>query len=165
MLKATVIGTWLNAGIKLALVVAVATTLSGCGGGGPEKALIDPAGLIDKYEMVPLRHHPDKLTELSVGEFDITLPISDDFEVYHVRFEAFAVVPVEKVDKLKGDIASKDKTLRDRINSVVLGLDSRHVTDTELTWMKSELRPILNRVLQTDEVRDIVFGNFSVERY
>ena len=140
----------------------IITAMTGCGGSAGEDVILDPLHLIDNFDKNPPRHHPRKLVELSVGRFAVKRFVNDGTQSLELQFDAYIVIPKRAVPELEERLQARQQRVRDRIQFVVGQIELDEVSDPNLTWIKSELIPVLNRVLQSDDVRDVVLGDISV---
>ncbi|HAN96995.1 MAG TPA: hypothetical protein DCQ98_05975 [Planctomycetaceae bacterium] len=141
----------------------LALLLVGCGGAEEqEAALVDPLNLIENFDPNPARHHPTKLIEVSLGSFALSRPSPDRAEVVTVTFDAYAILPLEAQDKYTGRIEERKARIADQINRLVQSAGIADLNDPELLWLKAEILPVVGRILQTDEIRDIVINEFSI---
>lgn len=146
----------------LATGCLIITAMTGCGGSAGEDVILDPLHLIDNFDKNPPRHHPRKLVELSVGQFAVKRPVDDYRASMELKFDIYIVVPKRAATELEERLQARQSRVSDQINSVVGRIELDEVSDPNLTWIKSELIPVLNRVLQSDDVRDVVLGDISV---
>jgi len=144
--------------VALALVV----TTAGCGSGDSDSGLIDPLHLIENFDAQPLRHHPTKLVEIELGTFSIRRPSQDMNEIVSVDFTVSAVVPVGRQSQITAVLKERKALVADEINSVVKSASFEDLNQIEMHWLKGELKPMMNKLLRTEEVRDIVFADYSV---
>ena len=148
---------WIAIGLLWLVVLG-----SGCSGSSTEAPLVDPLNLIENFDPNPVRHHPTKLAEVSLGSFALSRPSSDRIQVISVSFDAFIVVPIESKDKFDDRIKERQGRISDLVNMLVQQATFDDLNTSELMWLKAELLPAISRLLQTDEVRDVVIVEFSI---
>lgn len=144
----------------LALTLLVAG--GGCGPEVPDSALLDPLHLIENFEPHPVRHHPTRLAEIQLGTFSIRRPSADLAEVVSIDFTASAVVPKRFLDNLTKVFEERKGRIADEINRIVKAASFEELNQVEMVYLKSELKPAVAKLLKTEEVRDIVFSDYSV---
>lgn len=148
--------------IQLASWILCGLFLMGCGGSTDEDIILDPLHLIDNFDKNPPRHHPRKLVEISLGHIETSMPANEDGEIITVNFDAHIIVPKERREDIEKRVEQRISRIQDHMTRVLMEIDPRELSDPNMTWMKSELIPVINRILQADDVRDVVFSDFSV---
>lgn len=148
--------------IQLASWMLCGLFLMGCGGSTDEDIILDPLHLIDNFDKNPPRHHPRKLVEISLGQIETSMPANEDGEIITVKFDAHIIVPKERREDIEKRVEQRISRIQDHMTRVLMEIDPRELSDPNMTWMKSELIPVINRILQADDVRDVVFSDFSV---
>jgi len=150
--------------VALALLGCAALTSLSCSS-SEEK----PAGSLEAAEILELisqgqrRNDPLNDVEVELGKFRITHSVGDKDEVLLlVEFQLIAVVPGEKQPALGAALPTYSNRLRDAVISLVQSIDTEHLTDPSLAYLKAEMIAGANRVLQERLVKDVVFSNFSV---
>jgi flagellar basal body-associated protein FliL len=109
------------------------------------------------------KHDPRLYIEVDLGEFRVTRPGEDEDEIVVVKFQIFGVL--NERDKLKFDESSlgREQRLRDAVLSVVHSSELDELMDPALDQVKSELVAAINRILESDFLRDVAFSSFSME--
>jgi flagellar basal body-associated protein FliL len=109
------------------------------------------------------KHDPRLYIEVNLGEFRVTRPGEDEDEIVVVKFQIFGVL--NERDKLKFDESSlgREQRLRDAVLSVVHSSELDELMDPALDQVKSELVAAINRILESDFLRDVAFSSFSME--
>ena len=108
------------------------------------------------------KHDPRLYIEVDLGEFRVTRPGAEEDEIVVVKFQIFGVL--NERDKLKFDESSlgREQRLRDAVLSVVHSSDLDELMDPALDQVKSELVAAINRILESDFLRDVAFSTFSM---
>ena len=149
--------------ITITLVVLV-PFLSGCGGDSAGDPALDPMQLIENVETSVTRHHPTKYTEIEVGEFYVTLPISGTIEFYRVTFDLVVVVSKTDAAEVEQLLESQEALVRDQIIATTQRISDDKLHDPDLIWLKTELVSVLRSELKTTAIRDVVFPMMTIER-
>lgn len=148
--------------IQLAAWILCGLFFVGCGRTTDEDIILDPLHLIDNFDKNPPRHHPRKLVEISLGHLETRMPANNDGETIMIEFDAYIIVPKDRRNEIEKRVEQRISRIQDHMTRVLMEIDPDELSDPNMTWMKSELIPVINRVLQADDVRDVVFSDFSV---
>lgn len=155
--RLTPVAIWLLSGM-------LTVTLAGCGTASSQDQMIDPLNLIEDYDPATPRHHPTNLSEVDLGEYYITVPIENSFDMLSIRFRVHAVVPKAKLEAITKSVVEKENRVKDQLMTVVQRIDHQELADPSMTWLKAEMIPVLNRELRSEDIRDVVFSDFTSER-
>jgi flagellar basal body-associated protein FliL len=90
------------------------------------------------------------------------MPANHDGETIMIELDASIIVPKDRRNEIEKRVEQRISRIQDHMTRVLMEIDPDELSDPNMTWMKSELIPVINRVLQTDDVRDVVFSDFSV---
>jgi len=138
----------------------MATVCGGCGQGEAD-SLMDAQALLARYEEHRRRHDPLHFSEVEVGEFTVTK--RHDPKIYYMRFHLFAVVPDDLVDRFHGLLQTHGERMRAEVRAATQRCDLEKFNETSMEWLKSELITSINRLVREPIVRDVAFGQFSLE--
>ena len=147
--------------IKLLLLLPL-VPFAGCGQ-EVSSDLSDPQELLARYDHDRRRHDPRQFVEVELGEYFVTRRQPDN-NIYTIRCKLFAVVPRDKQPELEEALTTRRTAMRDAILGTIRSTEFEHLTEPTLSWVKSEMIPIVNRSLKTRVLRDIVFADYSFER-
>jgi hypothetical protein len=101
--------------------------------------------------------------EVDLGKFRVTHAVGDEEEVLLlVDFQLIAVLSGQKQAALEAALPAYSNRLRDMVISLLQSVDTEHLTDPSLAYLRAELIAGINRVLQQRLVKDVAFSNFSV---
>ncbi len=147
-------------GILGVLIVGI----TGCGGDDPaEEAMTDPTAVLANFERQRRRHDPVAFTEVDLGEYFVTMLVPDH-GMYSVRFHLYGVVDERQQEELETALTTRDRRMRDAVISTVRKTSLEHLGEAKLSWLKSELIPVINGSLKTQSLRDVVFGDYALEK-
>jgi flagellar basal body-associated protein FliL len=109
------------------------------------------------------QNDPRSDVEIDLGTFRVTHAVGRDDEILLlVDFQLYGVLSQHKQVALDAALPGYSNRVRDAIISLVQSIDTEHLTDPSLAFLKSEIIASINRVLQQRLVKDVVFSNFSV---
>lgn len=147
----------------LILLSATILLVAGCGG-EETKSELDPLGLLTDYKQAVPRHHPYDLVEIDLGHYDVSIPVAESVDMYHIGFSAAAIVPRERKDDLDGKIQEFNSRIQDMVLQSAQRMSPDNISDPYQAWLKSEILAEIAHLLKTREVRDVVFSEYSFER-
>jgi flagellar basal body-associated protein FliL len=109
------------------------------------------------------QNDPRSDIEIDLGTFRVTHAVAQDGEeLLLVDFQLYGVLSQQKQPALEEALPGYSNRVRDAIISLVQSIDTEHLTDPSLAFLKSEIIASINRVLQQRLIKDVVFSNFSV---
>lgn len=109
------------------------------------------------------KHDPRLYMEVDLGEFRVTRPGVDDEEIYVVKFHIYGVLNEQHQLPFEESAAGRQQRLRDAVLSVVHRTEFDQLMEPSLDQVKSELVTAINRILESDFIRDVAFSTFSME--
>jgi flagellar basal body-associated protein FliL len=109
------------------------------------------------------KHDPRLYVEVDLGEFRVT-HAHDMEELRLVKFHLYAVLPEQALDKWTAAHEARQQRARDAVLSVVQAASWEEIADPNLGNIKAELVSSLNRVLENDDLRDVAFSTFAIDR-
>jgi flagellar basal body-associated protein FliL len=154
---------WLNLA-ALSLGICTGTTLLGCSA-SEEKSpgSLEAAEILELINESQERSDPLEDVEVDLGKFRVTHAVESGDEVLLlIDFQLFAVVSSHKQAALEAALPAYSNRLRDMVISLLQKIDTEHLTDPSLAFLRAELIAGLNRVLQQRLVKDVAFTDFSV---
>ena len=150
--------------LAVALIASVSLTSVSCS--GPEQS---PAASLEAAEILELinqgqkRNDPQNDIEVDLGKFRVTHSVGTQDEVLLlVDFQLYAVLSSQQQAVLEAALPSYSNRIRDAVISLVQSIDTEHLTDPGLAFLKAEMIAGINRVLHERLIKDVVFSNFSV---
>jgi hypothetical protein len=148
--------------VPLGLLMCVAAACASCSDSNEKSAAALEAAEI--LELVSEgQSDPRSDVEVDLGTFRVTHAVAEgDEELLLVDFRLYGVLSGRKQAALDEALPAYINRVRDAIISLVQSIDTEHLTDPSLAFLKSEIIASINRVLQQRLVKDIVFSNFSV---
>lgn len=143
-----------------ALILFTIPALAGCG----SSSAGDPtqADILEMLNTSQRRHDPINFSEVELGEFYITRE-NDKKEPLYVRFTLVGIVHTKNESEFKGALEAHKNVLRDSVRAQVLETEIDYLNDPKLDWLQNQFRTLVNRNLQTQDCRDVVFANFELE--
>jgi hypothetical protein len=121
--------------------------------------------LLSMISVKEKKHDPRLYVEIDLGSFKVTHPGPDKGDyLVKVKFHIFGVLPEQEQLDLEKSLEGRQQRMRDAVLSVVQRTHFDQLNDPALDAVKSELVASINRVLETNTLRDIAFSNFSMER-
>jgi flagellar basal body-associated protein FliL len=150
--------------VALALLGCAAFTSLSCSSSEEKPAAsLEAAEILELISDGQRRNDPKNDVEVDLGKFRVTHSVGESGEVLLlVDFQLFAVLPGEKQPAIDAALPTYSNRLRDAVISLVQSIDTEHLTDPSLAFLKAEIIAGANRVLQERLVKDVVFSNFSV---
>jgi len=149
----------LRAWVVVVIGLSVASIL-GCGGGKSNQPT--ELDILKMLEASQTGHDPVNFEEVDLGEFFVTRESHGDNPLF-VRFQAFAVVHRENRQKFEESLGKYQHTLRDAIRAKVQEISPDYLNDAKLDWLRNQLRPMINQVLQSHDCRDVIFPSWELE--
>jgi flagellar basal body-associated protein FliL len=149
----------------LALFVACAslTTVSCSGPEQSPSASLEAAEILELINQGQKRNDPQNDVEVDLGKFRVTHSVGTQDEVLLlVEFQLYAVLSSQQQAALEAALPSYSNRIRDAVISLVQSIDTEHLTDPGLAFLKAEMIAGINRVLHERLIKDVVFSNFSV---
>lgn len=148
--------------VALGLLASVAAACVSCSHSDDKSA-----AALEAAEILELvnegQNDPRSDIEIDLGTFRVTHAVAqDDEELLLVDFRLYGVLSEHKQAALLEALPGYSNRVRDAIISLVQSIDTEHLTDPSLAFLKSEIIASINRVLQQRLIKDIVFSNFSV---
>jgi hypothetical protein len=120
--------------------------------------------LLSMISLKDKKHDPRLYVEVDLGEFKVTHsgPEKSDYLVV-LRFQIFGVLHEQELAKIQKSLEERQQRMRDTVLSVVQKTHFDQLNDPSLDAVKSDLVVSINRVLETNILRDIAFSKFSME--
>lgn len=108
--------------------------------------------------------NPLHFVEIDLGEYFITRPPTNEEAAYYIRFHIFGIVREKDESDFTTAMDERGKRMRDSVIEIAQRTDLEHLRDPGLTWLKSELVPIINKKLRCQLLQNVVFTDFTAER-
>lgn len=152
--------------LSLLLIFGALCSLASTGCGSEDRSgELDPISLLQHYKKETPRHHPVDLVELDLGdEFNVTIPLPDDVDVYRVSFKGYLIVPKTEKDDLAERYKKYENRARDAIMMAAKKMNAEKNSDPYQAWLKSEILDTVSKLLKTRDIRDVVFTKFNFDR-
>ena len=130
---------------------------------GERAASLEAAEILELISEGREEYDPRGDIEVDLGRFRVTHSVGDTEEVLLlVDFQLFAVLSGQKQAALEAALPAYSNRLRDMVISLLQSVDTEHLTDPSLAYLRAEMIAGINRVLQQRLVKDVAFSNFSV---
>lgn len=110
------------------------------------------------------KHDPRLYLETDLGEFRVTHSGVEPDEIFVLKFHIYGVLHEQDLVNFANSTEGREQRLRDAVLSVVHRAEYEQLLDPALDAVKSNLATAINRVLESDFVRDVAFSSFSMER-
>ena len=136
---------------------------AGCDNEGPPTDL-DMLALLDQYEARRGAQDPTTLIEVELGEFFITRQISVHGHMLYLNVNIFAVIPKDIESDFQQQVTTRRNRMRQQVLTTLQDVDLEHLRDAELRWLKTKLVRVLNEVLETRDIRSVLFTSFTVNQ-
>ena len=130
--------------------------------GGPTD--LDMLALLDQYEARQGPQDPTTMIEVELGEFFITRQISAYGHMLYLNVNLFAVIPKEAESDFQQQVTTRRNRMRQQVITALQDVDLEHLRDPELRWLKTKLVRDLNEVLETRDIRSVLFTSFIVNQ-
>lgn len=150
--------------VLLSLLGSVCITGLACSTSDDEGvALLEAAEILELINEGRDENDPRGDVEVDLGKFRVTHAVGDEEEVLLlVDFQLFAVLSGQKQAALEAALPAYGNRLRDMVISLLQSIDTEHLTDPSLAYLRAEMIAGINRVLQERLVNGVAFSNFSV---
>jgi len=110
------------------------------------------------------KHDPRLYKEVDLGEFRVTRPGKKEEDILVIKFHIYGVLHEQDEPKFGKASQGRQQRLRDAVLSVVHRSEFEQLVDPSLEAVKDDISTAINRVIETDLIRDVAFSNFSMER-
>ena len=136
---------------------------AGCGPNYDEDQILDPLKLAQKFDANASNRDPAEFVEIELHPVVHNTQIKETASgaTIDIRFQAYIVVPKTSEKTMKKTISNRRFGLMEDVKEVVRESDMRILSAPNLVLLKSKLVEKLQKELG-DEVRDVVFAEFSI---
>ena len=136
---------------------------AGCGPNYDEDQILDPLKLAQKLDANASDLDPAEFVEIELHPVVHNTQIEEKASgaTIDIRFQAYIVVPKASEKTIKETISNRRFSLIEDVIEVVRQSDMRILSNPKLVLLKSKLVDKLREELG-DEVRDVVFAEFSI---
>ena len=150
--------------LALALLGCTALTSLSCSSSEVQSAAsLETTEILELIGAGQRRNDPQNDIEIDLGKFRVTHAVGEDGEVLLlVDFQLYGVVSKQQQVALEAALPTYSNRLRDAVISLVQSIDTEHLTDPSLAFLKAEMIAGINRILHERLIKDVVFSNFSV---
>lgn len=136
---------------------------AGCGPNYDEDQILDPLKLVQKFDANASNQDPAEYVEIELNPVVYSTQIQERASgaTIDIRFQAYIVVPKTGEETMKEKISNRRNRLIEDVKEVVRQSDMGILSAPNLVLLKSKLVEKLQQDLG-DEVRDVVFAEFSI---
>ena len=136
---------------------------AGCGRNYDEDQILDPLKLVQKFDANASNQDPAEFVEIELNTVLYSTQIQERTSgaTVDIRFRAYIVVPKTGEKTMKEKISNRRNRLIEDVKEVVRQSDMGILSAPNLVLLKSKLVEKLQQDLG-DEVRDVVFAEFSI---
>lgn len=136
---------------------------AGCGRNYDEDQILDPLKLVQKFDANASNQDPAEFVEIELNTVLYSTQIQERASgaTVDIRFRAYIVVPKTGEKTMKEKISNRRNRLIEDVKEVVGQSDMGILSAPNLVLLKSKLVEKLQQDLG-DEVRDVVFAEFSI---
>ena len=143
---------------SLLLLACLGAGLSGCSDAAKEQKLV-----YDPYVLEQQKFDVMDFTELDLGDYGLTFRPKDSVVSRSITFKIYAVVPMDDQMAIAEKLEQNSERLRDQVRETVLSNDLSNLSASSHALLKSDLVKTVRKALRTDQVKEVVFSDLSVE--
>lgn len=103
-----------------------------------------------------------KLIEVDLGEFNISVVRSEIKKVLRIRFQLTGLVVEGDVDRFETYYEQNMHRVRDRIIDKLTKTEAKHLVDPRLSTLRLQLIDMTNDMAGSPLFRNIVFSNYTI---
>ncbi|MFT7642751.1 MAG: hypothetical protein ACI9G1_004509 [Pirellulaceae bacterium] len=141
------------------LVCALLCTIAGCGSVSEEALL----AAYDPYQDGSQRRNSMSYVEIDLGEFFVTFREPETAITRIFRSQLVAVVPVKAQQEFGQLKLEHEQRMREQVREIIQAVDIRNFGPPTVRLLKSEIAKTVRRTLQTDNLKEVVFTDLSIE--
>jgi hypothetical protein len=119
------------------------------------------AELLRLIDPVAQKQDPATFVEVELGRFKLTRSQMEGERIVDLNFHLFAVVPEGSKSLFAERLPLRQQRLRDLVLTTLHQASDEEINEPSLLLLRQRLIVQLNRVLETLEIRDIAFSEFS----
>ncbi|MFT7639860.1 MAG: hypothetical protein ACI9G1_001598 [Pirellulaceae bacterium] len=141
------------------LVCVLLSTVAGCGGVSEETLL----AAFDPYGDGSQRQNSMSYVEIDLGEFFVTFREPETGITRVFRSQLVAVVPVKAEEEFGQLKQQHEQRMREQVRVILQGVDIETFGPPTVRLLKSDVAKTVRRTLQTDNLKEVVFTELSIE--
>ena len=150
--------------VTLLTLIACTIASTGCGGGDPNAVNPnDPVAVETAFQKKARKHHPTEFSEIELGEFFVVHQKGGK-GVLFLRFQLFGVLPNEDQPAFSEALVSHKKRMNEAVVQTIMNSDRITINDPRFKFVRGKLVENINRAMNTDTLRDVVFTQLSIAR-
>ena len=141
--------------LALSLLGCTALTSLSCSSSEDQSAAsLETTEILELINAGQRRNDPQNDIEIDLGKFRVTHAVGEDGEVLLlVDFQIYGVVSKQQQVALEAALPTYSNRLRDAVISLVQSIDTEHLTDPGLAFLKAEMIAEINRINRSSSSR------------
>ncbi len=150
---------WQQNSLCLMALCVLLITVAGCGGVSEEALL----AAYDPYGDGSERQNSMRYVEIDLGEFYVTFREHETGITRVFRSHLVAVVPVKAEEEFGQLKVQHEQRMREQVRVILQGVDIENFGPPTVRLLKSDIAKTVRRTLQTDNLKEVVFTDLSIE--